>query len=101
LARSLNLVNYYKRASLRSAQFLGQFLGQRASSQKLLGEYLAAREKSREFDAGSESYLTTNAAALEMLENLVAKYAPMQANGENIAKIHNHKDKHIFKVSKI
>ena len=77
---------------------------QRSRLQKALGEYLDARSKAREFEAGRPEAFEADREAVEKLE-LVASYsAPLgetsnRADLESILKkVHAAKDKHIFRI---
>ena len=84
-------------------KWVEKFLQERSDSQKMLASYLDSRDKAREFEAGSSGFLTENANSEEILEKLVNQFAPMAnveagKKQELLTKIHNHKDKHIFKL---
>ena len=77
---------------------------QRSRLQKALGEYLDARSKAREFEAGRPEAFEADREAVEKLE-LVASYsAPLgetsnRANLESILKeVHAAKEDHIFRI---
>jgi len=85
-------------------KWVEKFLQERSESQKLLASYLESRDKAREFEAGTGGFIEENAKSEETFEKLINQYAPIcnleaSKKAELISKIHNHKDKHIFKVS--
>ena len=77
---------------------------QRSRLQKALGEYLDARSKARECEAGSPEAFEADREAVEKLE-LVASYSAPLGETSNktdlesiLKKVHAAKDKHIFRI---
>ena len=81
-------------------RWLSKFMCERAEAQAALTSYLDAREHSRTLKAGSVEFLTANVTAEEKLDTLVNKYVPLNdaKRDEIIHRIHDHKDKTIFKL---